>query len=70
MVLGALSALLDIENDLEVVAEARTGAEALALARQHRPEVVVTDIEMPGMTGLDLAAALERTGPRRRGSSF
>ncbi len=63
MVLGALSALLDIEPDLEVVAEARTGTEALALVRQHRPEVVVTDIEMPGMTGLDLAAAL-RDEPR------
>jgi two-component system, NarL family, response regulator DesR len=63
MVLGALSALLDIEPDLEVVGEARTGTEALALVRRHRPEVVVTDIEMPGMTGLDLAAAL-RDEPR------
>jgi two-component system response regulator DesR len=62
MVLGALSALLDIETDLEVVGEARTGAEALALAAQHRPDVVVTDIEMPGMTGLDLAAALRDAG--------
>ena len=58
MVLGALSALLEIESDLEVVGEARTGAEALALALKHHPDVVVTDIEMPGMTGLDLAAAL------------
>ena len=58
MVLGALSALLEIESDLEVVGEARTGSEALALALKHHPDVVVTDIEMPGMTGLDLAAAL------------
>ena len=58
MVLGALSALLEIESDLEVVGQARNGAEALALANQHHPDVVVTDIEMPGMTGLDLAAAL------------
>lgn len=66
MVLGALSALLDIEPDLEVVAGAGTGTDALALARQHRPDVVVTDIEMPGMTGLDLAAALraEAAPPR------
>ena len=58
MVLGALSALLEIESDLEVVGEARNGSEALALALKHHPDVVVTDIEMPGMTGLDLAAAL------------
>ena len=62
MVLGALSALLDIETDLEVVGEARTGAEALTLAARHLPDVVVTDIEMPGMTGLDLAAALRDAG--------
>jgi two-component system, NarL family, response regulator DesR len=66
MVLGALSALLEIESDLEVVGEARTGSDALALILQHRPDVVVTDIEMPGMTGLDLAAALrEQERPPR-----
>jgi two-component system response regulator DesR len=62
MVLGALSALLEIENDLEVVARARSGTEALELARRERPDVVVTDIEMPGMSGLDLAAELRRSG--------
>jgi two-component system, NarL family, response regulator DesR len=60
MVLGALSALLAIEHDLDVVGTARNGEDALALARQHHPDVVVTDIEMPGMTGLDLAAALRQ----------
>jgi two-component system response regulator DesR len=58
MVLGALSALLEIESDLEVVGRAQSGAEALSLAKRHRPDVVVTDIEMPGMSGLELAAAL------------
>ena len=62
MVLGALTALLDIEDDFEVIAQARSGDEALALALKHRPDVVVTDIEMPGLTGLDLAAQLREKG--------
>lgn len=66
MVLGALAALLEIEADLEVVGRAQDGAEALELARSERPDVVVTDIEMPGMTGLELAAALRELDPRPR----
>ena len=66
MVLGALSALLDIEGDLEVVAQARSGTEALELAMTHRPDVVVTDIEMPGLSGLELAAELKRRGSTAR----
>ena len=66
MVLGALRALLEIEADLEVVATARTGTEALELATTQQPDVVVTDIEMPGMTGLELAAELGRRGSAAR----
>jgi len=66
MVLGALTALLEIEADFEVVAGARTGEDALNLAARHAPDVVVTDIEMPGMTGLDLAAELRRRGSKAR----
>lgn len=66
MVLGALAALLETEADIEVVAMARNGAEAIALTRQHLPDVLLTDIEMPEMTGLEVAAALNGQGIRTR----
>ena len=58
MVRGALAALLELEGDIEVVAQASDGDEALALVKEHEPDVLVTDIEMPGSTGLELAAAV------------
>lgn len=60
MVLGALAALLEIEGDIDVVGRARDGQEALLLCREHRPDVILTDIEMPQMTGLELAANVKR----------
>ena len=66
MVLGALAALLELEDDLSVVAQARDGAEALTLVREYRPDVLLTDIEMPKVTGLELAAAVRRDAPRTR----
>lgn len=60
MVLGALAALLDTEPDIEVVAQARNGREALEQTLKAKPDVVLTDIEMPEMTGLELAAELKR----------
>jgi len=66
MVRGALAALLGLEPDIEVVATAADGAEALALCAQHAPDIVLTDIEMPRMTGLELAAQLAvRNAPCR-----
>ena len=62
MVLGALAALLEMEDDIEVVARARSGDEALKLIQQHRPSVFITDIEMPTMTGLEVAGELKRRG--------
>jgi two-component system response regulator DesR len=66
MVLGALAALLEIEGDISVVAQARNGTEALAAVLAHKPDVFITDIEMPHMSGLDVAAELkrQRTGTR------
>jgi two-component system response regulator DesR len=62
MVLGALSALLSIERDIEVVGRAVNGREALNQVIATRPDVLITDIEMPEMTGLDLAVAIRRDG--------
>lgn len=60
MVLGALAALLETETDIEVVALARDGREAIALVRDLRPDVLVTDIEMPHFTGLEVASEMTR----------
>ncbi len=66
LVLGALAALLGLENDIEVVATAADGASALRLVAEHTPDVLVTDIEMPVMTGIELAAAVRRDYPKTR----
>jgi two-component system response regulator DesR len=60
MVRGALAALLTIEGDIEIAGQAQNGREALDLVAQLMPDIVLTDIEMPEMTGLELAAELKR----------
>jgi two-component system response regulator DesR len=60
MVLGALAALLEIEGDITVVAQCRDGSEALKSVLAQKPDVLITDIEMPKMTGLDVAGELKR----------
>ncbi|KPH76482.1 MULTISPECIES: response regulator transcription factor [Bacillaceae] len=58
MLLGALGALLDLEEDMEVVGKAKNGEEALKLVRQYQPDICIMDIEMPVMSGLDAAEQL------------
>lgn len=66
MVLGALAALLDIEDDIAVVGQARDGKRALGAVAEQRPDVLITDIEMPEMSGLEAAAELKRLGSATR----
>ncbi|MCX4729699.1 response regulator [Streptomyces sp. NPDC051658] len=63
MVREALAALLGLEPDIEVVAQVARGDEVLAAAHEHDIDVALLDIEMPGMTGIDAAAALQRELP-------
>jgi two-component system response regulator DesR len=66
MVRGALASLLGLEDDIEVVGEAGRGDTALDSARALRPDVALLDIEMPGLDGLAVAAALTRELPGTR----
>jgi two-component system response regulator DesR len=66
MVLGALSALLELEPDITVIAQTANGRDALTAVTRLAPDVLVTDIEMPQMTGLELAASLRTTHPNTR----
>lgn len=62
MVLSAFATLLSLEGDFEVVGRAADGDEALRLVAEHAPDVLVSDIEMPKRTGLDVAADLRVRG--------
>ena len=63
LVRQALAALLELEDDFEVVAEVGRGDEVVAAARRARPDVALLDIEMPGLDGLAAAAALAQELP-------
>jgi two-component system response regulator DesR len=63
MMRGALALLLRLEPDIEVVAEVGSGTDVVPTARETRPDVALLDIEMPGCSGLDAAAALRRALP-------
>ena len=63
LIRGALSALLDLEEDFEVVASVGRGDEVADAAEAHRPDVALLDIEMPGLDGLAAAAILAARAP-------
>ena len=66
LVRGALAALLDLEPDLEVVAEVGRGDEVVAAAVEHAVDVALLDVEMPGLDGIAATAALRRALPSCR----
>jgi two-component system response regulator DesR len=66
MVLGALAALLETEPDIAVIGKAPNGRAALAAVAKLKPDVLVTDIEMPEMTGLTLASEVRERYPQTR----
>ncbi|SDO18235.1 response regulator [Geodermatophilus sp. DSM 45219] len=66
MVRGALRALLELEEDLAVVAEVGRGDQVVDAAREHSPDVALLDIEMPGCDGIEAARALAAAVPACR----
>ena len=66
LVRGALSAMLNLESDIEVVAEVGSGDEVVPTARQVTPDVALLDVQMPGKDGLTAAAELRDALPTCR----
>ncbi|MGW0518219.1 response regulator transcription factor [Crossiella sp. NPDC003009] len=66
LVRGALAALLGLEADIQVVAQVGSGDEVLAAATEHRPDVALLDVQMPGKDGLAAAAELRAALPACR----
>lgn len=58
LVLGAIAALLELEDDIVIVGRASDGLSALAQVRELRPDILLADVEMPGLTGIEVAGRL------------
>ncbi|WP_035446531.1 response regulator transcription factor [Asaia prunellae] len=61
MLLDAFATLLSLEPDFEIVGKAGNGRKALELVQAHRPDILLTDIEMPELGGIELAETLQAT---------
>jgi two-component system NarL family response regulator len=61
-----LSSIIALERDMVICAEASTGHEAIALYRQHRPDVTLMDLRMPGISGLDATLTIRMQFPEAR----
>lgn len=61
-----LSSILQFENDLEIVAEAENGRQALKMARRHKPDVVIMDVNMPVMGGIEATRILRKEMPQTK----
>ena len=63
---GGIAALIGNQTDMEVVAEASNGREALEQFREHRPDITLMDLQMPGMSGIDAISAIRAEFPEAR----
>jgi DNA-binding NarL/FixJ family response regulator len=62
----ALAAILATQPDMNLVAQAANGREAIQQFRQHRPDITLMDLQMPGMSGLDAMVAIRKEFPEAR----
>lgn len=63
LIRDALAGLLGLEEDIDVVAQAASGPEAVAAGLKHQPDVAVLDLQMPGLSGIDVAQQLAEQVP-------
>lgn len=66
VVRAGLRALVEAQPDMEVVDEVGSGEGAMRLAREYAPDIVIMDVELPGMSGIQAASGIRQTCPRTR----